>query len=120
MSPELWLLLHQRARRALRLLGSGVDAIIQHTSRLPVGILERTFWPGGFNDLRMPIAPTAQQRLDRYHTAMALFDRGSTLELEIRARRGYAVKARVRATKRLPNPVVRLDAWRFKKWGMQA
>lgn len=100
MSPELWLRLHQRARAALRselrLLGEGVDAIIQHTRRRPFGVLEGTFYPAGFDDRRLPIQPTAQQRLDRYHTAMALFDRGSVLELEIRARRGYAVKARAR------------------------
>ncbi|NUS37631.1 MAG: hypothetical protein HOQ02_01200 [Lysobacter sp.] len=55
----------------LRLLGDGLDAIIQCTRRAPVG-WECLFWPRGFNDSALPIAPTVMERQLRYLTAAQL------------------------------------------------
>jgi hypothetical protein len=58
-------------RAELKLLGEGLDAIIQHTKR-PPWFLERLFYPGGINDPRLPNQPTERQRLSRYLTAVSI------------------------------------------------
>lgn len=61
----------------LRLLGEGVDAIIQHTTR-PVHPWLRPFISGS-NDPLLPNEPTLYQRLQRYHIAATLYPHGGAL-----------------------------------------
>lgn len=55
----------------MRLLGEGLDAIIQHTRRKPWG-WERLVFPYGIDDPALPNQPTAIDRLLRYRTAAQL------------------------------------------------
>lgn len=54
----------------LRLLGEGLDAIIQHTE-LPMRGLLRLIW-SGTPDPRLPSAPTVEDRLNRYGVASSM------------------------------------------------
>ncbi|MGH8073686.1 MAG: hypothetical protein ACREO4_06385 [Lysobacter sp.] len=65
---------------ALRLLGEGLDAIIQCTAR--AGFL------GPVHDSSLPIAPTPEQRLERYETASTLFRGDGAKQYQERCDRG--------------------------------
>lgn len=54
----------------LRLLGDGLDAIIQHTVRPTEGWLRNVV--AGTNDPSLPWEPTPEERLKRYHVAVGL------------------------------------------------
>lgn len=57
----------------LRLLGGGLDAIIQHTRVKPTDWWGRLIAPpGGFDDPRLPVRPTDRDRLSRYEIAADL------------------------------------------------
>lgn len=106
-----------RALFKLELLKYGPDAVIQCTHRKPTTWLDRIFHPGGFQDRALPICPTAQHRLDRYHAALALHHSPED-RYEERELRGYQVKWEVRRRNQHEgqvDKVARLDDWRFGK-----
>lgn len=57
----------------LRLLGEGLDAIVQHTCRPHSSWLASLLFSSGVNDPALPTIPTDAQRMERYLIAALLY-----------------------------------------------
>lgn len=64
---------HERPAAVLRLIGEGLDAIVQHTREPAANWLIDVFFPGGHDRADLPYVPTEAQRIARYEIASALF-----------------------------------------------
>lgn len=92
----------------LPLLGDGLDAVIQLTER-PKHWWETAIFPSGFKDRRMPICPTAVDRLNRYHDALHFH---ATTDHDKRAFAGEVLQIQLKRKHTLRRPlgnVVLLD-----------